>query len=87
MTFKLVLLFSTSIPLKTSALVDAVCVTVMQILATSQTLMTRTSCCVVVNTIHAAETVIRAVLASSRRLGGSQRVTNLFYVNVSTLCS
>jgi len=78
---------SISILSKTSALVDAACVMATQIPVTSQILMTRTNCCAVVNTTHAVATVTLAVLATSRRHGGSQKVTSLLYVNVSTFCS
>lgn len=78
---------STSIPLKTSALVGAACVMAMQIPVTSQIPMIHTNYCADVNTIHVVATVTLAVLVTSRRHGGSQRVTSLLCVNVSTLCS
>jgi len=54
-----------------------------QIPVTSQILMTRTNCYAVVNTIRAVATVTLAVLATSRRHGGSQKVTSLLYVNLA----
>jgi hypothetical protein len=57
-----------------------------QTLVTSRIPTTRTSCCAVVSTIPAAATATPAVQASSRRHGGSQRVTNLSFANVSALC-
>jgi len=63
--------------------VDAACVMATQIPVTSQILMTRINCCAVVNTIRAVEIVTLAVLATSRRHGGSQKVTSLLYVNLA----
>jgi hypothetical protein len=82
---KFFLCSSISIPSKTSALVGAACVMAMPILVTSRILMTRTSCYAVVSTIPVAVTVTHAVPASSRRHGGSPRVTNLSFANVSPL--
>lgn len=68
-------------------MVDAACVMATQIPVTSQILMTRTNCYAVVNTIRVVATVTLAVLATSRRHGGSQKVTSLLYANVSTFRS
>lgn len=51
----------------------------------SQTLMIHISCYVVASITHVVGTVILVVLASNKRLGGSQRVTNHLCVNLATV--